>query len=182
MSPRVRGLLVGRFQPFHAGHLGLVRRIRSDAPDADLLIAIGSADQSYTPENPFTASERFEMIAAATAEAGIDRVIPVPVADIHRHALWVRYLEGLLPPFDRVYTNNPLTRLLFEKAGYPVSGPALIDRRRFEGRKIRALLARGRSVRGLVPPAVARYLDRIDAPGRLRLLAAAPARAGGPGP
>lgn len=166
----MRGLLVGRYQPFHAGHLATVRTIRSRTPEAELVLAIGSAEQSFTWENPFTASERSEMIARALAEARIDRVVTVPVADIHRHALWVRYLEGLLPPFERVYTNNPLTRLLFEKAGYPVESPPLVDRGRLEGRKIRGRLADGRPLGDRVPPAVEKYLAAIDAVVRLRLL------------
>jgi nicotinamide-nucleotide adenylyltransferase len=166
----VRGLLVGRFQPFHSGHLGLVQGIRHRSPGSDLLIAIGSAEQSYTWENPFTAGERFEMIEAALREAGIDRVSIVMVTDIQRHAIWVRYLEGLLPPFDRVYTNNPLTRLLFEKAGYTVEGPRLIQRSRFEGIRIRNRLADGLSLEDRVPPAVARYLESIGASARLSLL------------
>jgi len=166
----VRGLLVGRFQPFHNGHLGLVRSIRSGRPEAGLVIGIGSAEQSYTWENPFTAGERFEMISSALEEAGLDRIAIIPVPDIQRHALWVRHLEALLPSFDRVYTNNPLTRVLFERSGYAVESPPLIDRRRFEGASIRARLAAGRSVRDRVPPAIDRYLSAIGAPARLRIL------------
>jgi nicotinamide-nucleotide adenylyltransferase len=178
----VRGLLVGRFQPFHSGHLEVVRRLRAERPDAPLLLGIGSAEQSYTLENPFTAGERFEMIARAVQEARLDRIEVVPVPDIQRHALWVRYLEGLLPPFDRVYANNPLTELLFERAGYRVERPPLVDRDRLEGTKIRALLADGHGWQDRVPPAVARHLEEIGAPARLRLLrSASPARPA-PGP
>ena len=166
----MRGLLIGRFQPFHRGHLAVVREIRGARPDAPLLIGIGSAEESYTWKNPFTAGERFEMIHRALDEAEIGRVEIVPIADIRRHALWVRYLEGLLPPFDRVYTNNPLTRLLFERAGYDVESPRLVDRRRFEGVRLRTRIAAGSGWKGLVPPAVARYLGTIDAPARLRVL------------
>ena len=166
----MRGLLVGRFQPFHSGHLGLVEGIRRRAPGSDLLIAIGSAEQSYTWENPFTAGERYEMIEAAVREAGLDHVAIVAITDIQRHAIWVRYLEGLLPSFDRVYTNNPLTRLLFERAGYAVESPRLIQRSRFEGIRIRNRLADGLSLEDRVPPAVARYLESIGASARLGLL------------
>ena len=172
----MRGLLVGRFQPFHSGHLGIVRIIRSARPEDALLLGIGSAQESYTWENPFTAGERFEMIARAVAEAGLDRVEIVPLADIHQHALWVRHLEGLLPPFERIYTNNPLTALLFERAGYEVERPRLIERARFEGARIRARLLAGRGWKELVPPSVAQYLETIEAPSRIRLLAPADAR------
>jgi nicotinamide-nucleotide adenylyltransferase len=166
----VRGLLVGRFQPFHTGHWKVVQTIRKARPDSSLLLAIGSAEESYTWKNPFTAGERFEMIDRALAPADGPRVLIVPVADIRRHAQWVRYLESLLPSFDRVYTNNPLTRLLFERAGYAVESPPLYSRAKFEGEKIRRRLARGRGWRPLVPTEVAAYLDEIDAPHRLATL------------
>ena len=166
----MRGVLIGRFQPFHSGHLEVVRRIRSDRPAAPLVLGVGSAEQSYTWENPFTAGERFEMIEAALREASVDRVAILAVADIQRHALWVRYLEGLLPSFERVYTNNPLTRLLFERAGYLVESPRLIQRSRFEGLRLRVRLADGLPLQDRVPPAVGRYLESIDAASRLSLL------------
>jgi len=167
----VRGLLVGRFQPFHRGHLGVVRSIRSAHPDRTLLLGIGSAQASYTADNPFTAGERFEMIDRALVEAGISGCVPVPLTDIDRHALWVAHVASLLPPFGTVYTNNPLTRSLFERAGYAVESPPLVDRARFEGAKVRAALLEGTRWRGLVPPAVAAYLEELGATDRLRLLA-----------
>lgn len=173
----MRGLLVGRFQPFHAGHLEVVRQIRARTPDRELLIVVGSADEAYTVENPFTAGERFEMIERAVRDAGISGVTIVPVQDIRRHAMWVSYLVGLLPRFELVYTNNPLTRLLFERAGFRVEAPPLIDRERYEGVQIRRLLAAGQNVEGLVPRAVAAFLTEIGAAPRLALLAATPRRA-----
>jgi len=170
MAGPVRGLYVGRFQPFHRGHLELVRGLLDRAPEIELLVAIGSAEQAFTWENPFTAGERYEMIDRSLREAKVARVVIVPVADIARHALWVRYLEGLLPPFDRVFTHNPLTHLLFERAGYPVERPPLFDRRRHEGSRLREMLSRGQDVGARVPPAVGRYLEEIGAADRLRRL------------
>ncbi|HYA10280.1 MAG TPA: nicotinamide-nucleotide adenylyltransferase [Thermoplasmata archaeon] len=170
MTGPVRGLYVGRFQPFHRGHLELVRGILDRAPEAELLVAIGSAEQAFTWENPFTAGERFEMIDRAVREAKLARVAIVPVPDIARHALWVRYLEGLLPPFEQVYTHNPLTRLLFVRAGYPVEVPPLFDRVRHEGSRLRELLARGEDIARFLPPAVDRYLRELGAAERLRAL------------
>ncbi|HXQ79048.1 MAG: nicotinamide-nucleotide adenylyltransferase [Thermoplasmata archaeon] len=174
----MRGLLIGRFQPFHGGHLEVVRKIRADRPAASLVIGLGSAEESYTWENPFTAGERFEMIDRALAEAKVTGALIVPIADISRHALWVNYLEALLPPFDRVYTNNPLTRLLFERSGYLVESPPLFDRERFEGVRVRELLADGGEWKKAVPPAVGGYLDEIGAPARLQVLKKASGRFG----
>jgi len=174
----VRGLLIGRFQPFHRGHLEVVRKVRADRPAAPLLVGVGTANESYTWENPFTAGERVEMIERAVNEAKVDGVQLVPIADIGRHALWVNYLEALLPPFDRVYTNNPLTRLLFERSGYAVESPPLFDRARFEGVRIREQLAEGGGWKDAVPPSVAAYLEEIGAPARLKVLKQAGSRSG----
>jgi nicotinamide-nucleotide adenylyltransferase len=170
-----RGLLVGRFQPFHRGHLGVLEALRASRPRESLLLGIGSAQESYTVENPFTASERWEMIDRALSEAHLSNWQAVPLADIHQHALWVSHLAGLLPPFERVYTNNPLTRLLFERAGYAVESPPLIDRDRFEGAKIRALITEGGDWASRVPPAVAAYVREVHGVERLQLLAQAAA-------
>ncbi|RLF01945.1 MAG: nicotinamide-nucleotide adenylyltransferase, partial [Thermoprotei archaeon] len=55
-----RGLFVGRFQPFHLGHLKALRWIleRED----EVIICIGSAQYSHSLRNPFTVGERVEMI------------------------------------------------------------------------------------------------------------------------
>jgi nicotinamide-nucleotide adenylyltransferase len=172
-----RGLLIGRFQPFHAGHAQVVAALRAARPDEPLVLGIGSAQESYTWKNPFTAGERFEMIERAIAGAPAGRTLVVPIPDIQRHAQWVAYVESLLPPFERVYTNNPLTRLLFERGGYAVESPALVDRARFEGEHIRTCLAEDEGWKPLVPAPVASYLSEIRGPERLRTLRASDAAA-----
>ena len=158
-----------------------MREIRGAHPADELILGIGSAQESYTWKNPFTAGERLEMVARVLREARLDGVLAIPLPDIQRHALWVRYVESILPPFERVYTNNPLTRLLFEQARYRVESPKLVDRARYEGETVRACLARNRGWAPLVPPAVARYLVELGAPARLALLRRGQGRStGGP--
>jgi nicotinamide-nucleotide adenylyltransferase len=176
---RVRGVLIGRYQPFHRGHLAVVREIRGARPDEPLILGVGSAQASYTWTNPFTAGERVELIEAALGEAAIGGVAVVPIPDIDRHALWVAHVESLLPKFERVYTNNPLTRTLFERSGYVVESPALVERERWEGAKVRVALADDRGWKELLPPGVARLLGEWHAPQRLALLRPDPERAGG---
>jgi nicotinamide-nucleotide adenylyltransferase len=162
------GLIVGRFQPFHRGHLAVVSDLRRAHPQSPLLLVIGSAQESFTAENPFTAGERVEMVQRALSEANLDGCLPVPVADIHQHAQWVAYLRGLLPTFDVVYTNNPLTRLLFEREHIRVELPPLVEREKFQGVVVRQRLMKGANWEELVPPAVARYMTEIGAPERVR--------------
>ncbi len=169
-EPLDRGLFVGRFQPFHRGHLQAIQTIRAARSSERLLIGIGSAQESYTIQNPFTAGERFDMIDRALFEARIEGISIVPLPDVHQHALWVPYVEGMLPTFQRVYTNNPLTRGLFEDAGYEVEGTPIFERERWVGVGVRAALAHGEPVDTLLPPAVAHFLTEIGGEARMRLL------------
>ncbi len=171
-SPAMRGLLVGRFQPFHNGHLAAVRAIRAARPDEVLLLAVGSAEDSYTPLNPFTAGERLEMIERTLETEQVVGVRAYPIPDIHRHALWVAHVVSLLPRFDRVYANNPLTRVLFEQAHVPVEVPSLVERERYSGVAIRERVVRGDSIVDAVPRAVYDFLQQIDGLERIRLLSA----------
>ncbi|MBS7649487.1 adenylyltransferase/cytidyltransferase family protein, partial [Candidatus Bathyarchaeota archaeon] len=65
-----RALYVGRFQPFHLGHLEAAKYILQNA--REIIIVVGSAQESHTLENPFTAGERVYMIRLALNEANID--------------------------------------------------------------------------------------------------------------
>ena len=68
-----RGLIVGRFQPYHIGHHNAIKKILAKVDE--LIIVIGSAKQSHEQSNPFTAGERIEMISEALKAEGINEMI-----------------------------------------------------------------------------------------------------------
>ena len=80
-------VLVGRFQPFHDAHLALLTRALALAPR--VVVVVGSAFQARTPKNPFTWTERAEMIRHALPEADRARVAVVPMRDYYDEARWV---------------------------------------------------------------------------------------------
>jgi len=162
-----RGLYVGRFQPFHMGHLSAVKAVLKDVDE--LVIVVGSAQYSHTMANPFTAGERLVMVHLALEEAGLDstRVWVVPVPDVHLHMLWVSALEGYTPKFDVVYSNEPLTRRLFTEAGYKVKGIRFFERKVYSSTDIRAKMVKGEEWKSLVPKSVAAFIIGIDGVNRL---------------
>lgn len=164
-----RALILGRFQPPHAGHLYAIRQT-AQAYD-QVVVLVGSAQESYTPANPFTAGERIEMLEAALEDAGVGNTRIYPIQDIHRHAQWVAYVDSQVPEYDVVVTNNPLTRTLFGQAGYEIEELEMHRRNECSGTRIRARLAEGKDVGDRVPQAVARLLDRVDAADRIQALA-----------
>ena len=163
-----RGLYVGRFQPFHLGHLEAIQRVLKEADEA--VIVIGSAQYSHNTNNPFTAGERLVMIRRALKEADVDysRVWVVPVPDVHLHMLWVAALEGYTPPFNVVYSNEPLTRRLFMEAGYKVKSIRFYDRKEYNSTLVREKMLQGDSWTSLVPESVAEFITEIDGVNRLR--------------
>jgi len=55
---------IGRFQPFHNGHLSVVKRAYEVANR--VLVLVGSSNTSINMRNPFTYEERMEMIINST--------------------------------------------------------------------------------------------------------------------
>ncbi|MFW6045623.1 MAG: nicotinamide-nucleotide adenylyltransferase, partial [Natronomonas sp.] len=109
-----RGFYIGRFQPYHEGHQAMVERVSEEVDE--LVVGIGSADQSHTLRNPFTAGERIMMITKALVDVDIV-TYAVPIEDLNRNSVWVSHVESMSPRFDVAYSNNPLVVRLFKEAG-----------------------------------------------------------------
>jgi nicotinamide-nucleotide adenylyltransferase len=170
-SRLTRALFVGRFQPFHHGHLYAVKKILEEADE--LILVVGSAQMSHEPDNPFTAGERIEMISAALDDAGIERTryILIPIADAPSHRTWVSYVESQSPRFDIVFSNQSLTRRLLIEAGYEVRGIEFHERSKLQATEIRHRILRGEDWSDLAPSSVCRIVKEIDGEDRIRDLA-----------
>ena len=86
------GLYIGRFQPFHKGHLSIVKRALEECET--LVIAIGSAQESRTKKNPFSFEERKLFIWRSLWGLN-SRVVIVPVEDRKEYsddAGWGQYV------------------------------------------------------------------------------------------
>lgn len=166
----MRGFFVGRFQPYHLGHHEVVKNIIHEVDE--LIIGIGSAQESHTLENPFTAGERVLMIVRALEELEVDkRVYVIPLEDIYRNSLWVSHVCSMVPPFDVVYTNNPLVYRLFKEAGFEVRHTKMYNRNEYQGTEIRRKMLEGKDWEKYVPKAVAEVIKEIDGIARIREIA-----------
>jgi nicotinamide-nucleotide adenylyltransferase len=165
-----RGLYVGRFQPFHLGHLDAIKNVLKEVDE--IVIVIGSAQYSHNSNNPFTAGERLVMVRQALSEAKIDasRVWVVPVPDVHLHMMWVANVEGYTPRFNVVYSNEPLTRRLFIEKGYQVQSLPFFERVLYSSTIVREKMLNGESWKALVPKSIASFIIEIDGVNRLREL------------
>ena len=166
-----RGVFVGRFQPFHKGHLKAVKDILAKVDE--LVMVVGSSQYSHRLDNPFTTGERITMIRRAMKEEGISpsKYWVVPVPDVHVHMIWVAQVIGYTPKFDIVYTNDPLTRRLFIEAGYNVKPVPFHKRETYSSTEIRKRMLSGEGWEELAPESVAEFIKEIGGVERLRDLA-----------
>ncbi len=163
----MRAFFIGRFQPYHLGHHEVIKNILNEVDE--LIIGIGSAQESHSLENPFTAGERVWMISKALDELKIEKKIYIiPLEDIKRNSLWVAHVKEMVPPFDVVYSNNPLVKRLFKEAGVEVRGTHLYNRVEYQGTEIRKKMINGENWKKYVPKAVVEIIETIDGINRIK--------------
>ncbi len=164
----MKGLLIGRFQPFHKGHLYVIRKILEEADE--LIIVIGSSQYKDTRENPFSAQEREAMIKKALDSEGIQgyRVFKVP--DIDNDDLYPGHVMDIVPPFDVVFSGNSLVLRLFKAAGKEVRAVEHVRRGEYSGSGIRQRIHERVKWKHLVPSSLHGYLEEIRCEERVKKL------------
>jgi nicotinamide-nucleotide adenylyltransferase len=165
-----RGMIHGRFQPFHNGHLEYLRGAadRSDEiwvgitnPDPARIKPEPSDPVRHLPEsNPYSYAERLLMVKAAAADLGLEarsvHVIPFPV---NEPELWEAYVPRGATQYLRLFSDWGGTKFdRLRDAGYEV---VVLDEgaeKQISGADVRAAMRHGGEWRHLVPPGVARVL------------------------
>ena len=166
----VVGLYVGRFQPFHLGHLEVVKLILEKVDE--LVIVVGSAQYSHTKKNPFTAGERILMIRESLKDAGVslEGVQITPIDDVNVHGIWVSHITSYTGCYEVVFSNDPLTSQLFKEAGVKVEGIPFFSREIYSATEIRKRILLDQDWRALVPKSVGKIIDSIDGVKRVKML------------
>lgn len=173
------GVIHGRFQPLHLGHLEylLAGAARSDVlvvgitnPDP-WTVAHEPADPSrgLAGANPCTYYERYLMVEGALEEAGLARgrlrIVPFPHGHPERLRHYVpRDALYLLTVYDawgeeklrRFRALGLRTEVMWRRGAKPVSG-----------RRVRTAIAAGRDWQHLVPAATARVIKEFGIDARL---------------
>jgi nicotinamide-nucleotide adenylyltransferase len=166
------GLFIGRFQPFHKGHLATVKFALGSVDQ--LVIVIGSAQKSHEPRNPFTAGERIMMVKEALdayPEIDVRRILIIPVPDIDVHSLWTRQVDMLVPEYTVVFANDPFTLLLFRERGIKTVETPLYKREEMSATEVRRRMMSGEKWQELVPIPVVEVLERINGIERVKSIA-----------
>ena len=162
-----RGFYIGRFQPYHNGHHAMVERIAEDVDE--LVLGIGSAGDSHSTRNPFTAGERIMMLTKAVQEFDLT-TYAVPIEDLERNSVWVSHVQSMSPDFDVAYSNNPLVIQLFREAGVEIRQSPMFNRDVLEGTSVRERMIEDGDWESLVPHAVVDVVEEIGGIERIQMV------------
>jgi nicotinamide-nucleotide adenylyltransferase len=160
------GIFIGRFQPFHLGHLETVKYALEKVKH--LYIVVGSSQKSHEARNPFTAGERILMIRNTLNAERLDpsRYLIIPVPDATGHAVWTAFIDQVVPVYQVVFSSDRLTLQLYKEKGVPTIEPPLLDRPKFSATEVRRRIIEGGKWKELVPSSVVKIIDPIIAKGR----------------
>ncbi len=160
-------LFIGRFQPFHTGHLAAIKWILKK--EGRIFIVIGSNHSFSTKENPFYFKERKEMIEGTLLKEGIKNFKIFGVRDYNNDVLWAKKVlktTETKPQNAVVFTKNPWTRRCFKKIGVKVKlHPIFFNK--LSATKIRRKITVNKNWKNLVQKTVYDFVKKIDGEERI---------------
>ena len=164
----MNGFLIGRFQPFHLGHLDALRFALSKVDK--LWIGLGSSNKPLQKNNPFSAEERKEMILSSIDESMKQKIQIYFIPDLENHIKWIELIDTLVPKFDIVFTNDELTRHLYSKRDVEVLPIPFVKRDILSGTNIRDMIISDQTWEDFVPEGTKIFLSKTSAKQRLKNL------------
>ncbi len=160
-------LIIGRFQPFHLGHLHVIKKYSKDK--FFIKIGIGSSEKYHEKKNPFTNIEREEMIRLTLKENKIKNYKIYHIPDKIDDTEWVKNVKNKIGGFEILFTGNKHVKKLLKdqvKIHYLNEKEKPRD---ISATNIRKKWLECKSKKGL-PEAVFNYLKKIRALDRLKEL------------
>jgi len=162
------GLLIGRFQPFHLGHLAALRFALSKVDK--LWIGLGSSNKPLQKNNPFSAEERKEMILSSIDESMKQKIQIYFIPDLENHIKWIELIDTIVPKFNTIFTNDELTQHLYSKRNVVVLPIPFVKREELSGTHIRDMILSDQKWEDLVPEGTKNFLYKTNANQRLKNL------------
>ncbi len=143
-------LVIGRFQPFHLGHLFLIKEALKISDK--VIIGIGSSNVKNS-DNLFSFEERKKMIESVFIHEKIgDRLINIiALEDIPDDDLWLKNVLLKVQSFSVVIGNNNWVNSIFKNGGFIIHEIPYYKRYLYEGEKIRGLMREGKKWQDRIP-------------------------------
>ncbi len=164
----MNGLLIGRFQPFHLGHLEALQFALSKVDK--LWLGLGSSNKPIEKSNPFSAEERKKMILSSIDDSMKNKITIYFIPDVDNHVKWIEKIDTIVPKFDIIFSNDPLTDHLYSKRTVKVISIPFLKRDQLSGTRIRNLIKSDQKWDDLVPSETKLILENLDLKNRLKIL------------
>ncbi len=155
----MKALFIGRFQPFHKGHLKVIKYL-SNKYDV-IIIGIGSSQYCRTINNPFSSEERILMIKESLKQENINNYKIILIPDIHNPPKWVDHVLSINSDFNYIVTNNDFTQKLFLEKGFKIKQTPLFNKKEYSGRVIRKRISENKSWENLVPISCIKIIKKV---------------------
>lgn len=157
-----RGLLIGRFQPLHFGHIHLIHESLKQIDR--IVIGVGSAQlvQIHADENPYPYAVRKKMLEYMIRDERLEKRIESVIAldDDPNDDVWREHVLSQTGPFDVVVTNNDWVTGIFESVGTPTLSIPLYKRHLYEGKRIREAIEVSRAWHHCIPAYVQKIISQ----------------------
>jgi nicotinamide-nucleotide adenylyltransferase len=155
------GLFIGRFQPFHKGHMRALESASAECKK--LIIGIGSSQKMGTEKNPLSATARIRIIKAALAGSRLGKKRPrfITIPDFKsNNDGWFNYINRRIPKIDVVFSGNRLVKKIFKGHKIAVITLTWYDRGRLSSTNVRRAIRAGRRWQNLVPKGAINEISR----------------------
>ena len=164
----MNGLMIGRFQPFHLGHLEALQFALRKVDK--LWMGLGSSNKPTEKNNPFSAEERKEMILSSIDDSIKEKISIYFIPDLDNHIKWIEKIDTIVPKFDIVFSNDELTKHLYSKRNVQVIAIPFLKRDVLSGTHIRELIISDQKWEHLVPLGTKNFLENSNTKDRLKIL------------
>ena len=164
----MNGLLIGRFQPFHLGHLEALQFALSKVDK--LWVGLGSSNKPVQKNNPFSAEERKQMILSSIDNTMKEKISIYFIPDLDNHVKWIEKIDTIVPKFDIVFSNDELTKHLYSKRSVQIIAIPFLNRNVLSGTNIRDLIISDQKWDNLVPQGTKNFLKNTSAKEHLKNL------------
>ncbi len=164
----MNGLTIGRFQPFHLGHLEALQFALTKVDK--LWVGLGSSNKPIEKNNPFSAEERKEMILSSIDDSIKEKISIYFIPDLDNHIKWIEKIDTIVPKFDIVFSNDELTKHLYSKRDVQVIPIPFLKRNVLSGTNVRELIISDQKWDDLVPKSTKNFLINTNAKERLKNL------------
>ena len=161
-----RALFIGRFQPFHKGHLHVAKSLSKKYDE--FVIGIGSSQEKNTKNNPFSYNERKVMIAKTLKNNNIQNFKIYQIPDLYDDYRWTAYILKKIPKFNVAYSGNEWTIKCFRK--HKIKAHKIKLLRGISSTAIREMISNDKKWNKLVPKEVMVNIKKIKGVERIHRL------------